>query len=464
MTRNLVPRPILALAAAVAVVLAACSGGAERATDPGPPASTPASTSPAAAATIAPTPAAGQADAERAFAHLQVLAVAIGSRVAGSPEERAAADYVAGQLADAGYVVSIETFPVPPPPDAAEASSPALGEVLPARFMAGAPRIAAEGHVMLVPGHGSPADFASVEAGGAVAVVQRGVLTFAAKAQNAARAGASALLVVNNEAGELLGMLGDARPAIPVLGISSEAGAALEALEAASPGALLSVGPTAETLDSQNVVARAGDAECTAYLGAHYDSVPSSPGANDNASGVALILELARVLRGAPGADASGVALILELARVLRGAPGAESLCVVAFGAEEVGLVGSEAFVAAHDVGDEAFMLNFDMVSKMTAPVFVRGHAGLADYASIVARDLGEELPAAPFPPYASSDHASFDAAGVPAITVHSGDDTFIHSPEDDIANASRDDLARMLSISEELARRLLATGGIPRE
>ena len=217
----------------------------------------------------------------------------------------------------------------------------------------------------------------------------------------------------------------------------------LEALEAASPGALLSVGPTAETLDSQNVVARAGDAECTAYLGAHYDSVPSSPGANDNASGVALILELARVLRGAPGA---------------------ESLCVVAFGAEEVGLVGSEAFVAAHDVGDEAFMLNFDMVSKMTAPVFVRGHAGLADYASIVARDLGEELPAAPFPPYASSDHASFDAAGVPAITVHSGDDTFIHSPEDDIANASRDDLARMLSISEELARRLLATGGIPRE
>ncbi len=443
MTRNPVPRPILALAAAVAVVLAACSGGAERATDPGPPASTPASTSPAAAATIAPTPAAGQADAERAFAHLQVLAVAIGSRVAGSPEERAAADYVAGQLADAGYVVSIETFPVPPPPDAAEASSPALGEVLPARFMAGAPRIAAEGHVMLVPGHGSPADFASVEAGGAVAVVQRGVLTFAAKAQNAARAGASALLVVNNEAGELLGMLGDARPAIPVLGISSEAGAALEALEAASPGALLSVGPTAETLDSQNVVARAGDAECTAYLGAHYDSVPSSPGANDNASGVALILELARVLRGAPGA---------------------ESLCVVAFGAEEVGLVGSEAFVAAHDVGDEAFMLNFDMVSKMTAPVFVRGHAGLADYASIVARDLGEELPAAPFPPYASSDHASFDAAGVPSITVHSGDDTFIHSPEDDIANASRDDLARMLSISEELARRLLATGGIPRE
>ena len=443
MTRNPLPRPILALAAAVAVVLAACSGGAGPATDPGPPASTPAGTSPAAAATIAPTPAAGQADAERAFAHLQVLAVAIGSRVAGSPEERAAADYVAGQLADAGYAVSIETFPVPPPPDAAEASSPALGEVLPARFMAGAPRIAAEGHVMLVPGHGSPADFASVEAGGAVAVVQRGVLTFAAKAQNAARAGASALLVVNNEAGELLGMLGDARPAIPVLGISSEAGAALEALEAASPGALLSVGPTAETLDSQNVVARAGDAECTAYLGAHYDSVPSSPGANDNASGVALILELARVLRGAPGA---------------------ESLCVVAFGAEEVGLVGSEAFVAAHDVGDEAFMLNFDMVSKMTAPVFVRGHAGLADYASIVARDLGEELPAAPFPPYASSDHASFDAAGVPAITVHSGDDTFIHSPEDDIANASRDDLARMLSISEELARRLLATGGIPRE
>lgn len=36
-------------------------------------------------------------------------------------------------------------------------------------------------------------------------------------------------------------------------------------------------------------------------VGAHYDTVPGSPGANDNASGVAAVLELARLLAGAPG-------------------------------------------------------------------------------------------------------------------------------------------------------------------
>jgi Zn-dependent M28 family amino/carboxypeptidase len=42
--------------------------------------------------------------------------------------------------------------------------------------------------------------------------------------------------------------------------------------------------------------ARAGE---IVLAGAHYDTVPGSPGADDNASGVAAILELARLLRGA---------------------------------------------------------------------------------------------------------------------------------------------------------------------
>ena len=198
-----------------------------------------------------------------------------------------------------------------------------------------------------------------------------------------------------------------------------------------------------EDVESQNVVGRPPGGSCGAYLGAHYDSVAGAAGANDNASGSAAVTELARALRGAPGA---------------------ETLCVVAFGAEEIGLNGSQAFVAAHDVTDAAFMLNFDMVAKITTPMFVRGDAELADYASLVASELGELLPADDFPRFASSDHVSFADAGVPAVTVHSGDDDFIHSPQDDIANVSRDDLARMLRIGEELARRLLAAGGIPRE
>lgn len=47
--------------------------------------------------------------------------------------------------------------------------------------------------------------------------------------------------------------------------------------------------------------------------GAHYDTVPGSPGADDNASGVAAVLELARLLRGAtPGRSIRLVAFVNE--------------------------------------------------------------------------------------------------------------------------------------------------------
>lgn len=45
---------------------------------------------------------------------------------------------------------------------------------------------------------------------------------------------------------------------------------------------------------------RAGTGEPFVVIGAHYDTVPGTPGANDNASGVAVLIELARALRDQP--------------------------------------------------------------------------------------------------------------------------------------------------------------------
>ena len=64
--------------------------------------------------------------------------------------------------------------------------------------------------------------------------------------------------------------------------------------------------PSAEPLKSRgrqvrNLVAEqpgSGNPEEIVLVGAHYDSVPGSPGANDNGSGVAALLELARLLAG----------------------------------------------------------------------------------------------------------------------------------------------------------------------
>ena len=83
-------------------------------------------------------------------------------------------------------------------------------------------------------------------------------------------------------------------------------------------------------------------------LGAHYDSVSGSPGANDNASGTAVVLEIALKLSGTP------------LAR---------QAWFVAFNGEEDDLHGSKAFVnsaKSQFLSELQGMLNFDMVGLMT--------------------------------------------------------------------------------------------------
>ncbi|UCC28763.1 MAG: M20/M25/M40 family metallo-hydrolase, partial [Phycisphaerales bacterium] len=82
-------------------------------------------------------------------------------------------------------------------------------------------------------------------------------------------------------------------------------------------------------------------------IGAHYDSdggvaAPPAPGADD---------------------DASGVALVLEAARVLSGYPSDYTIRFVAFDAEEWGLWGSEAYVETHSTDDIRGMISADMVA-----------------------------------------------------------------------------------------------------
>ncbi|MBE9042008.1 M20/M25/M40 family metallo-hydrolase [Oscillatoriales cyanobacterium LEGE 11467] len=66
----------------------------------------------------------------------------------------------------------------------------------------------------------------------------------------------------------------------------------------------------------------------TILLGAHYDTVPDSPGADDNATGVAAVLEIARLLAN------------VETSRTLE---------LVFFDSEEVGLLGSLAYASTAD-------------------------------------------------------------------------------------------------------------------
>jgi aminopeptidase YwaD len=183
--------------------------------------------------------------------------------------------------------------------------------------------------------------------------------------------------------------------------------------------------------DSQNVVGRPQDGECRLIAGGHYDSVPAGPGANDNASGSATVVEMARVL----AADG-------EL----------DDVCFLLFGAEEVGLFGSARFVESltpAEGGALEAMLNFDMVGVGTQWL-LSGSPSITDLAAAEADERGLDYIVESSSPI-GSDHASFINAGIPAIFFHSlfvviADDPNYHTAED---RAEHVQITRMAEIAD---------------
>jgi aminopeptidase YwaD len=416
------------------LLLAACATGCDiRTPSNGSP--VPTGASPPAAATAASTPADPEVD--RALEHLRVLAAEIGVREAGTPGERRAAEYIRGQFEQFGYRAAIEEFTVDVPRD----NSGVLdvdGAALTAIAMTGAPDGEVSGRVVFV-GIGRAEDLAARDLRGAIAFMNRGVTSFREKAVAAQRAGAAGLIVANTQAALFRGNIaaGDPAVTIPVVGITSEDADALDAVAAREGSVTLRAQRSGEPFQSVNIVGRPASGECAILVGAHFDSVARAPGANDNASGTSGMLELARTHR-LPG------------------------LCYAAFGAEELGLFGSEAYVEQHGVGGLRFMLNLDMLGKLTGPEVVAitndtGSRTLADRASAAAAAAGVTLPRGAFPQFTSSDHASFTEAGVPAVTLHSGDDSEMHTPGDDLADIERDSMATMLRGAAAILRDLAA-------
>ena len=146
-------------------------------------------------------------------------------------------------------------------------------------------------------------------------------------------------------------------------------------------------------------------------VSAHYDHLGQMgrrayfPGANDNASGVALLLELAAHYARPENRPAYSVVFLL-------------------FGAEEAGLVGSRYFVAHPLVPLKRirFLVNLDLLGtgELGATV-VNGRVLEAPYRRLVALNAAHQyLPQlAPRGPAANSDHFPFSEAGVPAFFIY---------------------------------------------
>ena len=225
---------------------------------------------------------------------------------------------------------------------------------------------------------------------------------------------------------------------IPALVLSREDGQRLAQLEG---GDAVTVDIEVEILESQNVVAElAGAGDTVVVLGAHYDAPPETDvAANDNGSGVAVLLSLAEAMSG-------------------RSPP--YTLRFITFGAEELGLYGSTRYVGTLDgeeVGRLAAMLNFDVVGS-GEHLLVSGHGRLAAEALSLAGDLGVPAERGQLPDGAGADHFPFDAAGVPALMFWAPDVSRIHTPDDRIQHIQPERLGGAFLV----ARALLESPNFP--
>lgn len=228
-------------------------------------------------------------DAPRAMKDVQELASNIGPRPSGSEEAKAAADYIVEQFGGSRFgVVRIEyTYEIDPN---RLASIDIGGSTVVAVTAGGSKTARASGVAVPV---GEAAEFAPGSLSGKVAVATRGGSSFREKYEAARAAGAAALIIANTEPGELVANLG-ITAAIPVVSVNSDGAMALDAAIAA--GSVVTVEVTPPQLgEGTNIVARSATAHaCVFFVMANYDSAAGSPGANDEASGIAVMLELAR--------------------------------------------------------------------------------------------------------------------------------------------------------------------------
>ena len=187
------------------------------------------------------------------------------------------------------------------------------------------------------------------------------------------------------------------------------------------------------------------DAEIV-VLGAHYDSVPAGPGANDDATGVAAVMAIARTM-----------SKVKPLTR---------DLYIVFFDQEERGLVGSKAFaqmlkdenrkvIGVHTIDQLGWDSNHNKAIELELP-----YDGAAALYENAAKALGMEIPF-----YTTtetgSDHSSFRRLGFPAIGVteeyrHNDTTPYYHRATDTYETVDFDYLGASTRLVSEVIKALI--------
>jgi hypothetical protein len=300
--------------------------------------------------------------ADGMFGHLQKLAdiaAANGnSRADGTPGFDASVDYVAGVLRDKGFDVQMPEF------DRLAESAP------------GKPTLVVSGRSVPVdqasllvttppgglsaltlrperPSGCAAADYGSVNVRGAIAIVDDQGCSVVDKQNAAVARGAVGVLVVSEGGPAGLFTPGYYQALTAPMAVIDEDADAL--LRRTSSPVRLTLDAKSTVVKSRSVVAqtKTGDPHNVVVAGAHLDSAQSSPGLNDDGSGVAAVLETAVQLGSSPTVT--------------------NAVRFAFWGAQQAGLQGSSKYVAglgADGLDDVALYLDFDLLGSVNAGYF----------------------------------------------------------------------------------------------
>ena len=304
------------------------------------------------------------------------------------------------------------------------------------------------------------------------------------KAQAARQRGARALIVVTGprspNAGQTVPMTFDTALAGSGIPAASVDGAVGDALFAGAPKTLaaiqqeldsgnphvagfalvgsitLKTAVVRQTLTARNVVAYLPATTTPAdkpwvIVGAHYDHL----GRGDQGTSLAGKDEAGMIHHGADD-NASGTAAVLAIAESLAKEPRTRNIVFALWSAEEIGLVGSSAFVNSPPIPltQIAAYFNFDMVGRMQENKLIVQAAGTAatwprilERANVVA---GFDL-AVQTDPYQPTDVATFNQAGVPSLSFSTGPHPDYHKPSDTADKIDYDDLDRFVAFAASI-------------
>ena len=377
---------------------------------------------------------------ERMYEDVYHLTETIGPRVAGTIEEKETAEFIKERLLSYGYEVEVQEFSIR---DTVVGHLHTYeGNEVHVNIPAGSAATAVEGVTapLYDAGLGYPENFTE-EAAGKIAIISRGNFTFAEKVNNAYAAGAVGVLIYNNidQIGPINPSLGGAEVQIPVGGITKASGEALLEDVVTSGGTVTLTVTAFENATSQNIIAtrtpKKGGDDGIVHVTAHYDSVPFAAGASDNASGTAVALELARILKSYPIDQELRIAFV---------------------GAEEIGLVGSRYYVSQlteDEISRSIGNFNMDMVGtawENATAIYMNTLDGQPNIVTKTAAATGERIGTPSeliLYQRGSSDHVPFYEAGIPAANFIRREpgtaslEPYYHTPLDTIEHVSAERL-----------------------